>query len=845
MTETLEKVIAEEGDRASSIMVNNPNSIMDDLVYKDFDEISPELKQLNQWVLWKKELNSDGKPTKVPYHPRGFKVSSKNPKNWSGFELVLKNHLQSQEKEKPFFDGIGFVFSENDDYCGIDLDHCRDDSTGEVEDWAKNILDKFSNTYVELSPSRTGFHIICKARLQEDGKHKGSIDNENHIIEIYDRGRYFTVTGLKIDSSPSEIMDCQKEAESLQERIIKSDDNKNRLQKKLNDLPQNCSPLIDSQIIDRLKDDLYFRSLFYDGDKSKYTNNKGEIDDSKADYALAKIISSLATDPGQIKRIMLSSKINREKWHDRSNYLDDTIDNAIKEKSKRKSSKPIYALIEAIRYLISKDNEARLVYTSLGKPYLWINSDDHFEMMELSANNKKFKKFCFRLVKDLYGLILIDDETFKKALLAIECAAEDITREKGYDLNPPELGYRRTWFNDAVWYDLCNDNWNGIQIDKNGYRKVPLPAIFLRRGNESPQIEPIWDAKPEEIDRLFKYVNVTDMDKRLLIKTWVCSAFVPKFKNRSLPQPLLSFSGVSGSGKTISAKFIKTVVDPSMVDARRLPENPENLSVILNNNGLIVFDNVGRKIPREISDLLCIDATKGYDTKRKLYTDDEEAALRLDSSVIFTSIQIENMNNDLINRFIFIETQKFGENQKRKRELELKEEFEKDLPYILGGIFSSISKALGIYDELENIDSSGNDIRMADFAIFGEALSRAWNNENMKFFKVYNNMQGTKTLETIQDNPTLTVLVEYIKNKKEYYGPLAKLLEELKELYRKKDSEPNLNYFVATGNGLSRKLKECDSVLASMGINVLPDSKQTNGKLYYRIRYAPNQEQEK
>jgi primase-polymerase (primpol)-like protein len=38
------------------------------------------------------------------------------------------------------YDGIGFVFTAHDPFCGVDLDSCVDPETGEIEPWATEIL---------------------------------------------------------------------------------------------------------------------------------------------------------------------------------------------------------------------------------------------------------------------------------------------------------------------------------------------------------------------------------------------------------------------------------------------------------------------------------------------------------------------------------------------------------------------------------------------------------------------------------------------------------------------------------------------------------------------------------
>jgi putative DNA primase/helicase len=151
--------------------------------------IPDELKALPQWVLWRKESDAKGRPTKVPYQPNGRKASSTNPKTWFPFQKVLKRYQSGS------FDGIGFVFSENDDFIGVDLDHILDDAGNvkESEPWAADVIRKLSGSYMELSPSGDGLHIIIKGQIPRSGN-DGKPGNKPHL-EMYSSGRYFTITG--------------------------------------------------------------------------------------------------------------------------------------------------------------------------------------------------------------------------------------------------------------------------------------------------------------------------------------------------------------------------------------------------------------------------------------------------------------------------------------------------------------------------------------------------------------------------------------------------------------------------------------------------------------------------
>ena len=111
------------------------------------------IRDLRQWVCWRSE-ERDGKLTKIPYSPlTGDKASSTNPNTWTGYSEAVAAY-----KERGY-DGIGFVFTKEDNFVGVDLDHCRDPETGEIESWAQDIVAEL-DSYTEISPSKNGIHIL-------------------------------------------------------------------------------------------------------------------------------------------------------------------------------------------------------------------------------------------------------------------------------------------------------------------------------------------------------------------------------------------------------------------------------------------------------------------------------------------------------------------------------------------------------------------------------------------------------------------------------------------------------------------------------------------------------------
>ena len=170
--------------------------------------LPPELTALLQWVLWRFiQRAGETKPTKVPITCMGYPASTTNPNTWSGYEYASK-----MLREHPdFADGIGFVFTTDDPYCGIDVDNCWPSDTAEMEAWAASIVERFSDTYHEQSPSGLGLKIWCQATAP----HCGRWPIGTGAVEVYDRARFFTVTGQAGEGVPRIVTGHQRDIEEL------------------------------------------------------------------------------------------------------------------------------------------------------------------------------------------------------------------------------------------------------------------------------------------------------------------------------------------------------------------------------------------------------------------------------------------------------------------------------------------------------------------------------------------------------------------------------------------------------------------------------------------------------
>jgi P4 family phage/plasmid primase-like protien len=159
-----------------------------------FENIPMELKRVPRWVLWQfVQVGSEGNQrwSKLPTQVTGQSASSTNPATWSDFLTVQAAYQASPER----FSGVGFVFSEDDDLVGIDLDDVYDHPTSRFINAAMQQLADNVNGYMEVSPSGTGVKIFTRS--------DPFASHADHAIgfEAYSKGRFFTVTGQYISGT--------------------------------------------------------------------------------------------------------------------------------------------------------------------------------------------------------------------------------------------------------------------------------------------------------------------------------------------------------------------------------------------------------------------------------------------------------------------------------------------------------------------------------------------------------------------------------------------------------------------------------------------------------------------
>src|SRR5215210_990859 len=268
--------------------------------------IPSTLKQLDQWAAWRWE-SREGKWTKPPLNPSTGRYARNNdPATWGGLDEALRRMRNDR------LPGVGFMFHPNDGLAGTDLDDCRNPHTGEVEPWAMEIV-RGLDSCTEVSPSQRGLKVFVRGELPPGRRRKGR-------IEMYDRARFFTTTGLRLAGTPPTVNERQERLTQLHRRVF-GEPAGQAANGKQDRCENPLSASSDEELVERAMraaNGEKFARL-WTGDTSDYANGDNE-GRSEADAALCSILAHwVGPDEGRVDRLFRRSELYRRKW-ERADY---------------------------------------------------------------------------------------------------------------------------------------------------------------------------------------------------------------------------------------------------------------------------------------------------------------------------------------------------------------------------------------------------------------------------------------------------------------------------------------------------------------------------------------------
>jgi len=364
--------------------------------------------------------------------------------------------------------------------------------------------------------------------------------------------------------------------------------------------------------------------------------------------------------------------------------------------------------------------------------------------------------------------------------------------------------------NNKIWIDLCNEQWQVVEIDNQGWKVIDKSPVKFRRNDSMAPLPP-----PESggsIGDLRQFLNCSDDDWRLIV-AWMLATF-----RTGCPYPILAIRGEQGSAKSTTARILKALADPNQSPLNSTPNEERDLWVVANNEHALVFDNLSG-LTNRMSDAFCKLSTGGGLKLRKLFTNDEVEVFKATRPCIFNGIEDVICRPDLAERSVSINLPAIEKNGRRD-EKTLWQEFNAARPKILGAICTVLSQALR---ELPNT-SLKEKPRMADFVLWITAAESALGWENHSFVKLYQKNLSESTGSGLEADTFASALCDLLTDVPEWSGSWKELLEKLS------DGKP-VREWPASAKGVSNRLVRLSPMLRQAGIDWSND-RVGNRRLY-------------
>ncbi len=568
----------------------------------DTEVIPARLRQLPQWVCWKIIIR-DGKPTKCPIiASTGAMADSTDPATWTTFDAALAAYQQADNLA-----GIGFVFAAGGGYCGVDLDDSIDPANGQLKPWAQQFVDML-DSYTEISPSGTGVKIFIRAVKPGDRCRKGYRDGE---VEMYDAGRFFTVTTRRLDGVSGDVEERQAQLDALYAEVFGGD--KPVPPSRAAPAAAPAPALSDDEIIKKAcasrKNGQKFSALWA-GRWNDYFNSASE-----ADSSVVFTLAFYTKDPAQIDRVFRQSQLMRDKWdeyHGERTYGQTTIAKALEkvtgqyEPKKRKKKAPAPArpasaaglpqiIIDDIQLSELTAQGLSAVRRANAPPVLFVRSGslcrvtrDEDGQPGIEDMDKVRVRARLADVATFFSINKQGEHIGQNPPLYL---AENILAQGTWDL-PPLVGVARS---PILRRDGTICTAPGYDAESRLYY-CPDPALVVPPIPDNPSADELEAAKDELIDLIaeFPFADAASLANSLAI---LLSILMRPVISGHVPLAIVD-APVQGTGKTLMVTALG-IVGVGMVSGESIPDKQNDdewrkkiTSVLLKGPPLLLLDNI-------------------------------------------------------------------------------------------------------------------------------------------------------------------------------------------------------------------------------------------------------------
>ena len=343
-----------------------------------------------------------------------------------------------------------------------------------------------------------------------------------------------------------------------------------------------------------------------------------------------------------------------------------------------------------------------------------------------------------------------------------------------------EVHLRVAGHEDRSYVDLCDKSWRVIEISADGWQMIKgedAPVRFIRPKGLAALPEP--QAEGASVEPLRALLNLggaeTEENERSfrLILAWLVHALI---RPRG-PYPVLVLLGERGSAKSTAARILRSLVDPSTVPLRTPPRNPHDLYIDAVSSWVISLDNISR-LPRWLSDTLCMLATGGGFSTRTLFTDREQELFEAMRPTILNGITDVVTADDLTQRSLLVRLPAIPKGS-YKTEREIQRALEAIRPTVLAALLDAAVDGLQRFDEEQGTEWP----RMGDFASWAVATEVALGGKPGSFMKALGHSDVEGAQQALEASPLAEPLHELAMSSgdKGWQGTASEMLDRLRD----------------------------------------------------------------
>jgi hypothetical protein len=345
----------------------------------------------------------------------------------------------------------------------------------------------------------------------------------------------------------------------------------------------------------------------------------------------------------------------------------------------------------------------------------------------------------------------------------LKMAAGTLAAHAEFSGESRELFTRAAWHKGVLYYELRPGKV--VRVGPGGWTfEAKPPVLFSRYVNLKPLPDPEAGGSLDVLDGL---VNLKSERDRRLFK-----AYLATLPLEHVGRPIFNASGAMGSGKTTIQRLIKRLLDPTAPETVRF--DPRDFLQKAMHAFIVMADNQNT-IPEWAADTLCRLVTGEADSKRRLYTDDEDFIIELRRAVLLNGINLPTDRSDVLDRSLVVELERIPDGERRTEE-QIWELFAREHPGLLGALFDILSKAIALKPSLK----LSRRPRLADWGEYAAAVYEVMGWSAETFLKDWDEVVQVQNQATLDGSPVAQAIIKFMEDKDEYTATSSKLHSKLK-----------------------------------------------------------------